>query len=103
MRYITQKKNLNCYSLSKDRSKSHFWLQGPINGARRGVLEKFVLFRYSLALTSIFIIKVDFPANTDILTCMHDKKNFDFNDRSSFSLVKISHQLTTQQKKQSTP
>ena len=72
MRYITPKKNLNCYSLSKDRSKSHFWLQGPINGARRGVLEKFVLFRYSLALTSIFIIKVDFSANTDILTWVHD-------------------------------
>ena len=74
MRHITQKKNLNCYSLSKDKSKSHFWLQGTINGARRGVLEKFVLFRYSLALTSIFIIKVDFPANTDILTYGYDKR-----------------------------
>ena len=73
MRYIMQKIFLDCYSLSKDRSKSHFWLQGPINGARRGVLEKFVLFRYSLALTSIFIIKVDFSANTDILTWVHDK------------------------------
>ena len=41
-------------------------------GPRRGVLKKFVLFRYSLALKSICIIQVDLPANTDILTYAHD-------------------------------
>ena len=59
---------------SKYRAKKHFWLWRPIKGRQRGISGKLVVLRYSLALTSIFIIKVHFPPNTDILTYAHDKK-----------------------------
>ena len=37
-----------------------------IKGRQRGSLGKFVLLQYSFAQTSIFIIKFNFPPNTDI-------------------------------------
>jgi hypothetical protein len=46
---------------------------GPLYRPRRGILGKLVVPRYSLALTSIFIIKVDFPPNTDILNYGNNK------------------------------
>jgi hypothetical protein len=53
------------YSVSKNRRR-------PLQGRQRGILGKLVVLQYSLALTSIFIIKVNFPPNTDILTYVHD-------------------------------
>jgi hypothetical protein len=53
--------------------KITFDFKAPIYRPRRVILGKLVLLRYSLALTSIFIIKVDFPPNTDILNYGNDK------------------------------
>ena len=47
------------YSVSKNRRR-------PLQGRQRGILGKLVVLQYSLALTSIFIIKVNFPPNTVI-------------------------------------
>ena len=60
MRYMTQKNFFGLRFSIERQVESHFWLQGPLNGPRRGVLEKFVLFRYSLTLASIFMMQVDF-------------------------------------------
>ena len=52
--------------------------------AQKRCLGKLVLFQYFLALTSIFIRKVYFPANTDILTHAHYKFKSDFLDENFF-------------------
>jgi hypothetical protein len=52
--------------------KNTFDFGGLKKGRQRGISGKLVVIRYSLALTSIFIIKVHFPPNTDILTYVYD-------------------------------
>ena len=67
-----KKKILASSFLSKNRSKNDFWLWGPWEPGRNDFLKNFNLFHLSYALTTIFIIKVRFPANTDILTYAND-------------------------------
>jgi hypothetical protein len=48
---------------------------GGLYMSQRGILGKLVMLRYSLTPTSIFIIKVHFQPNTDILTYNTDINN----------------------------
>ena len=63
---------MTIFLLSKNRSKNDFWLWGPREPGWNEFLKIFNLFHLSYALTTIFIIKVSFPANTDILTYEND-------------------------------
>jgi hypothetical protein len=68
------KKNFRLVIFLKNKSKNDFWLWGPWEPGRNDFLKNFNLFHLSYALTTIFIIKVRFPANTDILTYANDIK-----------------------------
>ena len=59
------------FLLSKKKSKNVFWLWGPREPGRCDFLEIFYLFR-SLAITIVFIKKVRFLPNTDILSYGND-------------------------------
>jgi len=51
--------------------KMTFDFEDPWEPDRNDFLKNFNLFHLSYALTTTFIIKVRFPANTDILTYAH--------------------------------
>ena len=55
--------------------KVTFPFKVPYEDAKEVFFGKFVLFRYSFALKSIFIIKVYFSTNTDISNYAHETLN----------------------------